>query len=171
MVIKIYEIQAKKSRNGSQYAPSTKQGALPVSEHGFPKSKISVTQQSKASKVGRAMVEQPTPPHRPHAATQQTSPLGESIPFKPLLHIKTSIETKIHDVMNQERRQTGELSVRKRQRRTKHRGVVCMYLLSPSFQTEIDCLFTMIIINIIVVFARRFSPISQMLGKRKHLRR
>ena len=52
---------------------------MSVSEQGLPYSKMSVTQQSDEGPA----VEQPSPPHWPHSATQQALPLEDSIPGMP----------------------------------------------------------------------------------------
>ena len=52
-------------------------GASLVSEHALPCSVMSPMQHSPSTSVS---VEQPSPPHWPHAATQHTSPLGDSMP-------------------------------------------------------------------------------------------
>ena len=62
----------------------------------MPKSTISEEQQSSAPKSGKPTVEQPTPPHWPHTATQHAWPLEDSIPGRPLLHKESiSMETMV----------------------------------------------------------------------------
>ena len=88
---KIASSQVRKAALPRQRPPwSMIQGALSTSSHESPKSTISVEQQSNASCVGRPTVEQPTPPHWPHASTQHARPLEDSTPGIPLLQKVTS---------------------------------------------------------------------------------
>lgn len=67
------------------------QGASPTSSHRDPETSMTAEQHSAPVKPGRSP--QPTPPHIPQAASQQTPLSVSSYPAKPLLHVVFSVAT------------------------------------------------------------------------------